>query len=151
MSGNKEFHFFLPEQAYDAMQLLAKQRQVPCSAIMCSALEDYLQHKELEGVDLVLERIATLNNRVGRLRLDLESLGELLSFFIFYWFSYTPAPPDSQRKVLTLDGQKRHRQFLAQLLKKLERGDYSLVELLGCDESTEADDEDKDEPSLEQK
>ncbi len=130
MKGDKHLHILVSEKLLGALQAFATLREVPCSAIVRSALEDFLERKELEGLDLVLERLASLESRMRSIRLDLEALGELVSFFIYYWFCYTPTVPDSQKRALASEAQSRHRQFLLQLSRKLQKGEFSLAELL---------------------
>lgn len=128
--NNKEIHIRLPADVYDALQDLVSARQVNVSSVVRSALEDYFARTELEGIDAVLERLGTVESRIRSLRLDIEMVAELISFFIYHWFCYTPAVPNSEKRTLALEAQARHQKFLAQLVKRLRQGEFSLKDVL---------------------
>ena len=67
---------------------------------------------------------------VGHLKVDVEIIAEMLSFFVMHYFCYTPELPESQKKALLLSGKTRHEKFMELLAKRMQgKGSSSILGL----------------------
>ncbi len=130
----KQIRTRLKLENFEQIEKISKDRNISRDALMNSAIDKFLNDVKLEGVDTVLERIGGIESKLKALRSDIEISSELLSFFIQYWFTYTPALPESELDVLTLQGFKRHSEFLAQLSRKLGVEKNVLEKVVGIDD-----------------
>lgn len=67
---------------------------------------------------------------VGHLKVDVEIIAEMLSFFVMHYFCYTPELPESQKKALLLSGKTRHEKFMELLAKRMQGKGSSYSHLL---------------------
>lgn len=74
---------------------------------------------------------------VGHLKVDVEIIAEMLSFFVMHYFCYTPELPESQKKALLLSGKTRHEKFLELLAKRIQGKGSSLSLILNQNEREE--------------
>lgn len=123
----------LPNDLYQTVCKAASDRRVSINALAISALEEFCGAKSGDGSEELTRRLIGIERKTRELALDVETLGELFSLFVYHWFCYTPPIPEAQKTAILLDGKERHEKFLRLLEKRLRRGEMSLSFLLRPD------------------
>lgn len=123
---NTQIRTRVEEANFEKMELFCKERKISRDSFINSAINEFFKIKEIEGIDAVLERIGNLETKIRLTKADIEILSELISFYILYWFTYTPPLPKSEIDHLTLQGFERHKEFLAQLQRRLGKDEMFL-------------------------
>ena len=114
----------LPTESLNRVEELAIKKRVSVNTLIASAIELYLGEKD----DTTKNNpyLLSLSRTLKSLKFDVELVGELVSYFTFHWFCYTPEIPESQKKALWIEGKKRHETFLKLLSNKLHKGGSAL-------------------------
>lgn len=109
------------------MKEIAKMRRQSLNGLFLSAVEVYLT--EGGGKSTSDQYILSLAKKLSNLKVDVEIVGEMLSFFALHFFCYTPELPESQRRALKIDGKKRHAKFIELLAKRIQTKDSGLLNI----------------------
>lgn len=125
----RQLHVQVSEEMYKTLKTFSQHRNTTIASVARSALQQFIEAKNIEGIDAVLERLALADRKSKGIRRDIENLGELVSFYVYHWFCYTPAMPEQFRQIRAVEGRERHQKFLEQLNKKISRGNFSLNEV----------------------
>ncbi|HMO19134.1 MAG TPA: hypothetical protein PKA63_12645 [Oligoflexia bacterium] len=103
---------------------------VDLNSLFLSALEFYLNDgREKRTSD---QYIIKLSHNQKNLKVDVEIIAEMLSFFVMHYFCYTPELPESQKKALLLSGKTRHDKFMELLAKRMQG--RSFAQLINLEE-----------------
>lgn len=149
MSGYKDIHIRIPNQAHAKLKLMSEERDIAQKWIIVDAIEEYFGRRGEAGAEELKKELFEANRRLGSLRSDVEILGELLSFFIFHWLGYTPRLEKAERASLAVEARGRHQKFMEMFVKKLTKGELSLAPALARGVTTpevqESNSEEEDE------
>ena len=140
----EKFSIRVEKRLHQMLVKEARMKSVSLNSLVSSAIESYLtDDPQKKANDTYL---LSLSRALKSLSVDVDLLGELISFFTFHWFCYTPDLPDNQKRALFVEGKKRHERFLELLTQKIQRGEMSFSTLSPYSHKTEgAGDEPEDE------
>ena len=133
----------IPKEDLKRIKEVAALRSVTINSLIASAVGYYLEERhEQKGNEAYL---LSLKRELKALKMDMELIGEMISFFVFHWFCYTPDLMEPHKKALLIDGKRRHERFLELLSKKVQKGDlsFSILSVFSEDESLEVEGESK--------
>lgn len=131
--GNVRTHISLPSDLHTFVTALAKGRGVSLNRLIVDAVEELRRDSRSSKEEFSL-RFAGIEKRLRNMTLDLESVGELLSLFIFHWFCYTPPIANTQKSAIFLEAKDRHSRFLKLFKSRLEKGELDLGAFLSTSE-----------------
>lgn len=117
----------ISKMQFARMKEIAKMRRQSLNGLFLSAVEVYLT--EGGGKSTSDQYILSLAKKLSNLKVDVEIVGEMLSFFALHFFCYTPELPESQRRALKIDGKKRHAKFIELLAKRIQTKDSGLLNI----------------------
>jgi hypothetical protein len=109
------------------MKEIARMRRQSLNGLFLSAVEFYLNDGGDRGTSE--QYILSLAKKLSNLKVDVEIVGEMLSFFALHFFCYTPELPESQRRALKIDGKKRHAKFIELLAKRIQTKESGILNL----------------------
>ena len=122
---------------YMRMKEIALMRRMSINALFLSAVELYLTEGQQKGAG----GLEQCTKKITNLKVDVEILAEMLSFFIMHYFCYTPELPDLQRKALRIEGKNRHARFMELLAKRLQSKEAGLLKMINALPTTSSDQE----------
>lgn len=120
-------NFRIPKQLSNGLKEVAAIRRVSLNSLFLSAIEFYLNDGREKGASD--QYILKLSQNQRNLKVDVEIIAEMLSFFVMHYFCYTPELPESQRKALLLSGKTRHDKFMELLAKRMQGKGSSFTQL----------------------
>lgn len=123
--GNVRTHISLPADLHTFVTALAKGRGVSLNRLLVDAVEELRRDSKNSKEEFSI-RFAGIEKRLRNMTLDLESVAELLSLYIFHWFCYTPPISDSQKSAIFVEAKDRHSRFLKLFKSRLEKGELDL-------------------------
>jgi hypothetical protein len=127
------------DEVHSRLVRRAAESEQSIKEILNKALHQYLETAD-EGVVTELKRsIGTVVANQKSIKLELEMLGEMFSFFILQWFCTAPVIPDAQKPVIFANAKLRHDKFLEQLQKRLVGGGKGLKDVLKKEKVAEDD------------
>ncbi len=122
MKSHKEqivrVNFRMPKEQLNRLKEVALIRRVSLNSLFLSALEFYLNDGREKGTSD--QYILKLSQNQKNLKVDVEIIAEMLSFFVMHYFCYTPELPENQKKALLLSGKTRHTKFMELLVKRIQ-------------------------------
>jgi hypothetical protein len=121
-------NFRISKQLLNGLKEVAAIRRVSLNSLFLSAIEFYLNDGREKGTSD--QYILKLSQNQKNLKVDVEIIAEMLSFFVMHYFCYTPELPESQKKALLLSGKTRHEKFMELLAKRMQGKGSSYSHLL---------------------
>ena len=118
-------NFKIKKEQYSKIKEVAALRRISLTSLFVSALDLYLTDGKEKGSSD--QYILSLAKKLTNLKVDVEIVGEMVSFFVLHYFCYTPEFPDSQRKALLIDARKRHAKFMGLLSKQMRAKESGLL------------------------
>ena len=128
-------NFRMPKEQLNRLKEVALIRRVSLNSLFLSALEFYLNDGREKGISE--QYVLKLSQNQKNLKVDVEIIAEMLSFFVMHYFCYTPELPENQKKALLLSGKTRHAKFMELLAKRMQGKGSSLSLILNQNEREE--------------
>lgn len=124
----KQIKVRFPPDTHKLISSLANLQSPPrtFSDVVVGLCEEALKPPNVMDRDAIATRLGALEQKVKGVRLDIETLGELLSLFVFNWCCHTPSVPDNARQLAVTEGSLRFKEFLNVLQKRLLQGELTL-------------------------
>jgi hypothetical protein len=112
----------IPTEQFNKIEEIATIRRISLNSLFLSAIEFYITEGAGKGSNE--KYLLSLGAGLKNLKVDIEIMSEMVSFFVLHYFYYTPELPEAQRKALLISGKDRHAKFLELLAKRMQgKGD----------------------------
>lgn len=111
------YNLRVPKDKLKQLKEVSLLRRVSLNSLILSAIEYYLDDGKTKENENKLLSSLSINQK--NLKVDVEIIAEMLSFFVMHYFCYTPEMPESQKKALFISGKNRHNKFMELLKKRL--------------------------------
>jgi hypothetical protein len=113
MTRRRAVTFRLSDKVVKELRQYAKLNDLRVRDILEEALLNRISSERdktaLEGLLSVSSR---MERRVKGIRVDLETLADLVTFFVLQWFCHTPPIPESLKREAYAQGKQRYEKFL---------------------------------------
>ena len=128
-------NFRIPKEQLNRIKEVALIRRISLNTLFLSAIEFYITDGREKGSSE--KYILSLSQNQKNLKVDVEIIAEMLSFFVMHYFCYTPEMPESQKKALLISGKTRHTKFIELLAKRIQTKGSPFAKFLESSEDQE--------------
>lgn len=112
-SARKHVTFRLDAQVVQDTKQYALVHDLQIADVVETALREFLsEEKEQTALEGLLSVCSRTENRIRGLRLDLETLADLNTFFVLHWFCHTSPIPEGLKREAFAQGNSRYQRFL---------------------------------------
>ena len=115
--------FRLPPQLARQLDIAARARRVPRTAIVEAALASYLSADAPERLEAALtRRLDRMTRQLNKLQWHADLTNETLALFIRFWLTSNPPLPEQAMRAAQAMGKERWSRFIDSLTRRMEQG-----------------------------